>query len=158
MRAAAQRGTLLHALFERLPDAPADARERLALAWLERSGVDEPAERAEIARSACAIIADPRYADLFDGGALVEAPIAATLPDGRVIAGTVDRLLIADDRVTVIDFTTGRAVPQDAGEVPAAHLVQMDAYRAALQVIFPGRRIDAALLYTHEPRLVALPG
>jgi ATP-dependent helicase/nuclease subunit A len=33
----------------------------------------------------------------------------------------------------------------------------MAAYRAALSVIFPGRSIEAALLYTVGPLLIALP-
>ena len=37
MRAAAERGRLLHSLFERLPGVPAPDRARLADGWLERS-------------------------------------------------------------------------------------------------------------------------
>ncbi|MFL6750769.1 MAG: double-strand break repair helicase AddA [Sphingomicrobium sp.] len=157
MRAAARRGTLLHALFERLPGVPLDDRHRLALRWLERLGVPEE-ERQDMANAACALIADPAYADLFSADSLGEAPIAATLPDGRVIAGTVDRLCIGTDLVRVIDFKTGQAVPAGLGAVPAAHRTQMEAYSAALKAIFPDRRIEASLLYTAGPMLITLPG
>jgi ATP-dependent helicase/nuclease subunit A len=33
----------------------------------------------------------------------------------------------------------------------------MEAYAEALRVIFPGRRIEASLLYTAGPRLITLP-
>jgi ATP-dependent helicase/nuclease subunit A len=33
----------------------------------------------------------------------------------------------------------------------------MSAYAAALRVIFPGRRVSVALLYTAGPKLVELP-
>jgi ATP-dependent helicase/nuclease subunit A len=33
----------------------------------------------------------------------------------------------------------------------------MRAYADALAVIFPDRRIEAALLYTHGPALIAIP-
>ena len=155
MREAARRGTLLHALFERLPGSDPATRHALALRWLERAGVD-PAAALEIAGAASAIIDDPRYADLFGPGALAEAPIAATLPDGRVIAGTVDRLTIGDDLVRVIDFKTGRAVPSGIADVPDGHCRQMQAYADALRVIFPGRRVEAALLYTSGPSLITL--
>ena len=157
MRAAATRGTLLHQLFERLPGVQVDERAALALRWLERNGVG-PDVAHEIAEAACTVIADPAYADLFGEGSLPEAPIAAALPDGRVIAGTVDRLCIDADMVRVIDFKTGRSVPEDLGLVPASHRAQMEAYREALKVIFPGRRIEASLLYTSGPRLITLPG
>jgi ATP-dependent helicase/nuclease subunit A len=40
--------------------------------------------------------------------------------------------------------------------VPDYHLKQMAAYAAALRVIFPGRTIEAALLYTAAPRLIGI--
>jgi ATP-dependent helicase/nuclease subunit A len=75
----------------------------------------------------------------------------------EVVAGTVDRLLIEEGRILVVDFKTGRRVPASAEAAPEHHLRQMSAYAAALEVIFPGRRVEAALLYTAGPRLIALP-
>jgi ATP-dependent helicase/nuclease subunit A len=156
MRAAALRGTWIHQLLERLPEVAADKRATAARHWLERSaGVAEPALRDEIVELVCGLLSDARFSPLFGPGSLGEAPLAATLPDGRVIAGTVDRLLVEDDAVSVIDFKTGRAPTSDA-DIPNAHRAQMEAYAAALQVIFPGRHVRAALLYTAGPKLVEL--
>ena len=83
-------------------------------------------------------------------------PIAATV-GGQVIAGTIDRLLIGPERVRLVDFKTTRRVPGDVGEVAPAILRQMGAYAAALATTFPGRRIEAALLFTEGPRLIELP-
>ena len=96
-------------------------------------------------------------APLFGENSLAEAPIAATLPDGRVVAGTVDRLLVEPTQVSVIDFKTGRLPDSDA-QIPASHRAQMAAYAEALSVIFPGRSIRSALLYTGGPRLFELGG
>jgi len=158
LRAAAERGRLLHALFERLPAAAPEQRRALADRWLQRSaGIADPARRAALVEDACRIVEDPAFADLFGPGALAEAPLAAALPGGTVVAGTVDRLLIGADRVLIADFKTGRRAPATVADIPAAHLRQMAAYRAALQMIFPDRRIEAALLYTAAPVLHALP-
>ena len=70
-----------------------------------------------------------------------------------MIAGTVDRLLVEEQRVSVIDFKTGR-VPASDADIPAAHRAQMRAYADALRIIFPGREIRAALLYTAGPKLI----
>jgi ATP-dependent helicase/nuclease subunit A len=96
-------------------------------------------------------------APLFGSDSLAEAPISATLPSGRVISGTVDRLLLGDGVVRVIDYKSSRVVPETAAEVPDYHLRQMAAYAAALEVIVPGARIEAALLYTAAARLIVLP-
>jgi len=155
-RAAAERGIIIHALLERLPAVEPEKRERAALRWLEHSaGVGEAERREELAAMACRLIADERFAALFGSGSLGEAPIAATLPDGRVIAGTVDRLLVEADRVMVVDYKTGRA-PDVSDAIPEAHRLQMDAYARALSVIFPGLSVQAALLYTANGRYFEL--
>jgi ATP-dependent helicase/nuclease subunit A len=156
MRAAALRGTWIHQLLERLPAVETVARPGAANRWLERSaGVSDAAARAEIVSQVCGVLSDPRFAALFGPGSLAEAPLAATLPDGRVIAGTVDRILVEDGRVLVIDFKTGR-VPANEAAIPNAHRAQMMAYVDALRVIFPGRQVSASLLYTAGPKLVEI--
>jgi ATP-dependent helicase/nuclease subunit A len=156
MRAAALRGTWIHQLLERLPAVAPAARAEAANRWLERSAaVTDAAVRDEIVAQVCGILSDPRFTPLFGPGSLGEAPLAATLPDGRVIAGTVDRLRVEDERVLVIDFKTGKVPAADA-DIPNAHRAQMSAYVEALQVIFPGRRVTAALLYTAGPKLMEL--
>jgi ATP-dependent helicase/nuclease subunit A len=157
MRAAALRGTWIHQLLERLPAVEPAARPAVADRWLDRSaGLSEAAVRGEIVSQVCVILSDPRFSGLFGPGSLGEAPLAATLADGSVIAGTVDRLLVEDGRVSVIDFKTGR-VPAGEADIPNAHRAQMAAYVEALRVIFPGRQVGASLLYTAGPKLIEVP-
>jgi ATP-dependent helicase/nuclease subunit A len=154
---AAQRGVLIHRLLERLPDVVPEEREGRARAWLVRhaSALSE-AEREDILARALAVIADPRWAELFGPGALAEVPLAATV-GGQVIAGTADRLLVQPGRVLVADFKTARRPPAMLDEVPVSTLRQMAAYGAALAAIYPGRTIEAAVLYTQTPQLIAIP-
>jgi len=157
MRVAAERGRLLHALFERLPALAPDMREAAAERWLAGpGGVADAEARSEIAGAALAVIGDPGFSALFAPDALAEAPIAAVV-EGLVVSGTVDRLVVGPDGVRVVDFKTGRRAPGSVEEIPPYHLRQMAAYSAALAVIFPGRRIEAALLYTAGPTLHVLP-
>lgn len=155
---AARRGVLMHSLIERLPDLAPALRAEKGAAWLARMAADfSEAERADMLARAMAVIAAPEWADLFGPSALAEVPLAATVA-GRVIAGTADRLLIEDDRVLVADFKTARRPPASLAEVPLATLRQMGAYAAALEVIFPGKRVEAVVLYTQTPQLIAIPG
>ena len=156
MRDAAERGRLLHSLFERLPDLAPERRREAADRWLAQQGQGDPAQRSVLVEQALRVIEAPAFADLFGPRALAEAPIAAVVGEA-VIAGTVDRLCIGEDRVQLVDFKTGRVAPLTLDEVPGAHIRQMAAYAAALGVIFPGRAIEAGLLYTSAPRLITLP-
>ena len=114
-----------------------------------------PLDEARVLDAAFAVLTEPGWAAIFGPGALAEVPLAATV-EGQVIAGTADRLLVEQDRVLVVDFKTARRPPATLAEVPLATLRQMGAYAAALGAIYPGRRVEAALLYTHAPRLIAL--
>ncbi|WP_066718468.1 double-strand break repair helicase AddA [Sphingomonas pituitosa] len=158
MRAAAERGRLLHALFERLPGVAPGERRAAADRWLAGAGgLADAAERAALIEAALGVTEDPRFAELFGADALGEAPIAAVVADGVVVSGTVDRLVVTPDRVRVVDFKTGRRAPASLVEVPPYHLRQMSAYVAALRVIFPDRDVEAALLYSAGPVLYGLP-
>jgi ATP-dependent helicase/nuclease subunit A len=158
MRAAAQRGRLLHALFERLPEVPKEERAGRAERWLERSaGIEDAELRRGLVEDACRLISDPAHAELFAPGALAEAPIAAVVAGGVVVSGSVDRLLVGPDRILVADFKTGRRAPETIDDIPVPHLRQMAAYVEALKAIFPGRPIAAKLLYTAAPILFDLP-
>lgn len=156
MRDAAERGRLSHSLFERLPDLPPEARAAAAEAWL---GGQAPqtgaAERSALIAQVLAVMNYPAFADLFGPEALAEAPIAAVVGP-EVVNGVIDRLVVSADAVRLVDFKTGRGIPAGAGQIPPAHLRQMAAYVAALEVIFPERRIEAALLYTAGPAFFPL--
>ncbi len=154
---AAQRGVLIHALLERLPDTPRDMRESGGKAWLMRHAPTlSENERDEMLERALRVIDTPAWRDLFGPDALAEVPLAATVGE-QVIAGTADRLLVLTDRVLVADFKTSRRPPRSLDQVSPSTLKQMGAYAAALSVIYPDRAIEAAVLYTQTPQLIAIP-
>jgi len=155
-RRAAQRGKVLHSLFERLPGVAAAHRIQVADVWLENTALlTDASERSALISDALRIIENDEFADIFGDTALAEAPIAGVV-DGVVIAGTVDRLVVTQTHVTIIDFKTARRVPSSAQVIPEAHLRQMSAYAAVLQHIFPDREVRAALLYTSGPTMFVL--
>ncbi|MAM39280.1 MAG: double-strand break repair helicase AddA [Erythrobacter sp.] len=154
---AARRGVLIHALLERLPEVADDRREDAARIWLAQQAADlSSEEREDMLARALAVLAEPGFADIFAPGALAEIPLAATV-EGQVVMGTADRLLVTPEKVTVVDFKTARRPPSSLEEVPDTTLRQMAAYVAALEAIYPGRSVDAAVLYTQTPQLIALP-
>ena len=73
------------------------------------------------------------------------------------MAGTIDRLLVEGERIRLVDFKTARRPPAGLDEVPVSILRQMAAYAAALEATYPGRRVEAALLYTQTPVLLEIP-
>jgi ATP-dependent helicase/nuclease subunit A len=155
-RHAARRGSLIHRLLERLPDVPEAERPEAARRWLARQA-DDLAEdlREEMLTAALGVLDHPDFGPLFSALALAEVPLAATV-DGVVVAGTADRLLIEEGRITVVDFKTTRRPPASISDIPLATLRQMAAYVAALEAIYPACEVRAGVLYTHAPALFEL--
>ena len=56
-----------------------------------------------------------------------------------------------------VDYKSNMAVPASPEEIPDGLLRQMGAYAGALAQVFPGRRIDTAILWTRDARLMPLP-
>jgi ATP-dependent exoDNAse (exonuclease V) beta subunit len=62
--------------------------------------------------------------------------------DGKIVRGTIDCLVASSDRVTVLEFKTGRPRPE--------HQAQAEVYRLAAQAIFPAAAVESRLVYTSE--------
>jgi ATP-dependent helicase/nuclease subunit A len=65
--------------------------------------------------------------------------------------------VLDSDTPVLVDFKTARRPPAGLANMPKSTLRQMAAYAAALEAIYPGRRIEAAVLYTQAPLLVPIP-
>ena len=132
----------------RLPPASARGGRRSLAGRAGRASPMRPCARRSLGR-VLAVIEDPRFAELFGAG---RARRSADRGGGRRRhgrAGTVDRLLVTPDRRPRDRFQDRAArARRRSTSVPAYHLRQMAAYAAALRVIFPGRAVEAALLYT----------
>jgi ATP-dependent helicase/nuclease subunit A len=96
---------------------------------------------------------------LFGPDSLAEVEVTAELAElgHRRIRGRIDRLVLAPDRVLALDFKSNRVLPARPEEVPEAILRQMGAYAAALAPLWPGRRVETAVLWTRGPVLMPLP-
>ncbi len=139
----AERGTALHLLLERLAGIAPQDRESVARGMLEAA---EP----EVIAPALAVLENPDFAWMFGPGSMAEVPVQGPVSalGGRPILGTIDRLVVADDIVHVVDFKSGRP---PAG-IPLPYLRQLALYRAALTDIFPGREVAAHLVWIDANR------
>jgi len=153
-----RRGLIVHRLLQSLPDLPQAAREAAARRYLGRPthGLGEP-ERAALLAETLAVLEAPEHAALFGPGSLAEVPITGVVGE-QVISGQVDRLCVNEAGVTILDYKTNRPPPHRVEDVASVYLRQMAAYRAVLRLIYPGRPVGAALLWTDGPRLMMLPG
>lgn len=154
-----RRGRLIHSLLERLPALPEADQAAEAETWLARQPDLDAGERAEIVSTVLATLSEPAFAEIFGHGARAEAAIIGAgkgWPEGMVINGRVDRLVIRPGRVLVVDIKTDRPPPDDPADVDPAYLAQMAAYQNVLEAAWPDRPVECALLWTDGPKLMPL--
>ncbi|MBO9546242.1 double-strand break repair helicase AddA [Caulobacter sp.] len=155
-----RRGEIVHKLLQLLPDVAPDQRAGAAQRLLsaERDLTDE--QRQEMAPAAFGVLDDTRFAAVFGPGSRAEVALAGTsahLPKGLAVSGRVDRLVVDDARVLVVDYKTNRPSPDRIEDADQAYLAQMAVYAAVLREVFPGRTVEAALVWTDGPKLMPVP-
>lgn len=152
-----QRGNLIHALLQHLPDLPEGAREDAARGFLARPGQGiDAASVAEIVAETQAILAHPDLKALFGPAGRAEVPLTGRIGDA-VVGGLVDRIAVTAETVLLADFKTNRDPPRRVADTPLLYLTQMAAYRAIVREIFPGRDTRCALVWTRTAQVEILP-
>ena len=154
--AALEQGRALHRLFQLLPDLPQARRAEAARHLLERRGITGDKAR-RLWERVIAIIEHPDHAPWFEGEGLAEIPLMAELGDRGLLAGQVDRIVVAEKDVLILDYKSDRSPPRAPEAVSPAYIAQLAAYRAALIRMFPHKAVTAALLWTETPHLMILP-
>jgi len=155
-----RRGDLIHRLLQLLPDVSIADRRETARRMLSHEPDLTDAQRGEMAAAALGVLEHPDFAEVFGPGSRAEVALAgsaASLPAGLAISGRVDRLLVTPERVLVVDYKTNRPAPASVEGADPTYVAQLAIYAAVLGEVFPGRRIEAALVWTDGPKLMPVP-
>ena len=157
---AMQRGTLVHRLLQSLPDVAPGRRYDAARSYLARNAIGwSEAERDQLAEGVLAVIGDPRFAAVFATGSRAEVSIVGRLAlQGRpLVSGQIDRLVVTENEVLIVDFKTNHRPPSDPAKAPPVYIRQLALYRAVLRQLYPQRGVRAALLWTETPDFMEIP-
>ena len=151
-----RRGDLIHRLLERLPEIPAPSRPDAAMRMLSRERDLDEVQRAEMIAAAFAVLDDARFAPVFGTGSRPEVALTGSV--GAIpVSGRMDRLVVTPDRVLVIDYKTNRPAPARIEDADPAYVRQLAVYASILTDLYPDRTVEAALVWTDGPRLMAIP-
>ncbi|MCA0870451.1 double-strand break repair helicase AddA [Seohaeicola saemankumensis] len=146
------RGTRIHRLLEILPTLDQQDWQTAARSLLPDCEADLP----ELFSEASAVLNDPKLAWIFDNDALTEVSATAQIRQRRV-HGIIDRLINRNGVLTAIDYKSNAEIPDTPDACPEGLLRQMGAYAAMLEQIYPGQKIETAILWTRAPSLMYLP-
>ncbi|MEM9469586.1 MAG: double-strand break repair helicase AddA [Pseudomonadota bacterium] len=153
-----KRGNIIHKLLQILPETPSDTWKDAIANYLAQDILDLSSnQQEEIKKETLTILQDKIFAPIFGQGSKAEVPISGLLDDETLINGQIDRLLVTEENIYIIDYKTNRPPPKNITDVPALYINQMNAYEKAIALIYPNRTIHKALLWTNEARLMILP-
>ncbi|MEZ0172485.1 double-strand break repair helicase AddA [Microvirga sp. TS319] len=149
------RGTLVHALLERLPALDAEHREAMARSYVRARAPRLAPEICEtVIANALGVLEHEDLKALFGPGSRAEAPIAgkvSTMDGELMVSGQIDRLAVLEREVLVADFKTTARAPRPGQKPPQSYVAQLALYRTLLAEIYPNKRIRTFLVWTAGP-------
>lgn len=158
------RGRLVHKLLEYLPDVAESERLKAAETLAKHHGRDLRKEhQTSIINETLAIINNTDYKDLFGPGSKAEVSLIAKITPKKtgatpiLLQGQIDRLVVKENEILIIDYKSNRPSPRKLEDVAEAYQVQLAAYRIALGEIYPHHKLKSALLWTDGPYLMEIP-
>jgi ATP-dependent helicase/nuclease subunit A len=154
-----RRGLATHKLFEMLPKiADQDARDKIAKDYLAQKNLGlSPALQSSIFDEVMTILKDKRLRALFSPLAQTECAIIGYLADGRLVSGQIDRMIIQNKTIQILDYKTNRPSPQDIENIPKNYIQQLRAYAELMAHIYPDHQIETGLLWTDQARFMMIP-
>ena len=152
---AALQGTLLHRLLQELPLVASSQRPNLIHATLAQPHFSE-IERAARFKQMMNIVENPELSFLFEPKSYAEVALMGKRGE-TILVGQMDRLIVEDKGLKIIDFKTNRAIPNATDPLFTAYLSQMAAYQAMLRPLYPDKTIDCGLLWITTGMLQWIP-
>ncbi|GGF48259.1 double-strand break repair helicase AddA [Azorhizobium oxalatiphilum] len=156
------RGDLVHRLLAGLGALPGEQRRSAGLRLLDHVGAGLAAElREDVLAEVMGVLDHAPLETLFGPHSAAEVPVVGRLKavDGRLLPvnGRLDRLAVFDDRLVLADFKTDRTPPRTLDHIGEGYVAQLALYGAVLEKVFPGRALEARLVYTRGPLVHVLP-
>ena len=141
---AQQRGIALHKLLEHLPNTAGD-RTQIAHKLLKHWGYSEFVT-TEDTQALLDLMNKPEVSELLTGG-VAEAKFCYDQMTGRM-----DRVIVSDKQITIIDFKSGRS----SESLPTVYQEQLTSYVEFMRKLYPSHEITAKLIWLDSGRVDSL--
>lgn len=149
-----KRGTVIHKLLQYISSVAINNRERIALRFLQQQLPEfSDLERQKIVHEVMKLCGT--YPEIFSEQSMPEVPIIGEV-DGKIISAKVDRLVISEDCVIIVDYKTNRPAARNINEVPELYIAQLHIYKQLLKKIYPTKDIETYILWTNTCNMMKL--
>lgn len=162
------KGRLLHAVLEKLPSLPNNYIVQGIAFWAQKlfeklkreSGgsleiLEVEGLLREVEETVLSIAQNSMLSFIFASGSHGEVPVAGMI-QGNYVMGRIDRLVITEEEVWVIDYKSDEIVPASVALIPAAYLKQISLYAQLIGPVYLKKKLRAAILWTCDPSLMEI--
>ena len=148
-----RRGSLIHRILQFLPANNSD-KAQIIDEYMNKNAADfSDSDKAQIKEEILELLVKEEYAPIFGADSRAEVPISGEI-DGKIISAQIDRLVVQDDKVIIVDFKTNRPAKKTLEETPKAYITQLNTYKSLIGKIYPDCHIETYILWTNEARLM----
>lgn len=153
-------GLALHALLQHMSGIERSAWDKVMPRAMEALLPEYGEAHGAVMDRARSILERSDLAHIFGPQSRAEVPFLVNADRGGEavqISGRIDRLVVDDAGVLVIDYKSDAHVPDRPEDIPARYLTQLGLYALVAGQLFPGRTVRAAILWTELESLMNLP-
>ena len=148
-----ERGALMHKVLQLLPEVPHANRRDFVRRMVKKAGHDDSTITELVT-----LIERLDIRDVFSADGLSEIPVVAEIKEiGLTITGRIDRLILRQNEIIIVDYKTDREWPAAPELIKSSYLLQMAAYQAALRDMHQGMAVRCAILWTAAPLFMKIP-
>ena len=153
-----QRGSVIHRALDLMSRRPPLTADRVRLQIRQESSMTDDVELDHWLDEACQTLNDEKFEHIFKPTdhqkVMNELPVLYQ-DDGKTVFGLIDRLIVNDDSITLIDYKTHQVDDEAQLDKLAREFShQLSLYKTGVSKLWPDIQINSGLLFTHSARLL----
>ncbi len=142
-----KRGIVIHKLLQYISKVDSSNKQNAITSFLQKE-LPELSDKEHIDISKEVLTLCKKYSDIFTKNSYAEVPIIGEV-NGKIISSKIDRLVIKEDKVIIVDYKTNRPAAKNIEDVPLKYINQLNTYKEIVNRIYPDKQIEAFLLWTN---------
>lgn len=142
-----KRGIVIHKLLQYISKIDNKNKESAAILFLQKELPEfSEKEHANICKEILSLC--EKHKNIFSKNSYAEVPVIGEV-NGKIISSKIDRLVVSDDKVIIVDYKTNRPAAKTIDEVPYIYINQLNTYKELVKRIYPDKQIETFLLWTN---------
>jgi len=151
-----RRGIVIHKLLQFLPDVVSTDKASVIKEFLQKNAPEFSEKQKErIVDEVLKLVNNPSFAPLFGNNSQAEVAIFGEV-EGKIISAQIDRLVVLDNEVWIVDFKTNRPAAETKEDVQGVYIKQLSAYKSLLERIYPQKQVKTFILWTDTTHIMQI--